>query len=129
MIYKLKHPDPQKEGVLAGVDFIGGQGTTSSLQDAADLRDRFGCALSAIVDGVEKPIRVVEDRFTMKIPNFKQPIPTGPIVLRAEIVEEKQPDAGGASAPPVSILPEVEISPAPAPVKRERPGRKPGKKA
>jgi len=100
MIYKLRHPDPSKAGFTAGVDFSGGIGTTSSLEDANRLRVMAGCELTMIVDGVEKPVEIVEERHKVRYPNTKQELEVGPVILRAVVIEAKK-DEGGAAAPPV----------------------------
>ena len=43
-IYRVEHPDPAFRGVVMGVDFYNGQGSTSSPRDAVKLV-KEGCRL------------------------------------------------------------------------------------
>jgi hypothetical protein len=119
VIYKLKHPDPSKEGFVAGVDFCGGFGTTNSLEDAEKLRRTCGCEITTLEGN---PVQVVEERMAMKIPGYKDTIPTGPVILRA-VVEPKvdSQDKGAADAAPASLSPEVQPDVKPKGPKRRRP--------
>jgi hypothetical protein len=104
VIYRLKHPDPSKEGFVAGVDFCGGFGTTNSLEDAEKLKRIAGCEITTLEGN---PVQVVEERMAMKIPGYKDTIPTGPVILRA-VVEKELQDKGAADAAPASSPKEVQ---------------------
>lgn len=44
-VYILKHPSMDFTGIVGGVDFYGGVGSTSSLRDARDLQRERGCVI------------------------------------------------------------------------------------
>lgn len=137
-VYLLKHPDSGKTGVVCGVDFYGGKGTTSSLRDAKEIRDRFGCELFLLDAGVEKPIRVIEEPVMYKLPNVPKPLASGLMSLKAEVISTEVIAEGVGQPAPSVDPPTGEASPAPQeaaqteqpkPKRPSAPRKKPGPKA
>ena len=98
-VYILRHPRPDFTGVLGGVDFYQGQGSTSSLRDVRALKEK-GCLAfdqdghAVEVEGEIHPDARVE-------------------ILKAKVVEPKAEiqSVGAQDAPPADL---------PAPVTDER---------
>jgi hypothetical protein len=105
-VYFLKHPRPDFTGVMGGVDFYQGQGSTSSLRDARGLSER-GCT---IFDEAERRLQVeahIDPESRLEI-----------LKAKTEAPKIELPDKGEADASPASLSVE--------PIReKKKPGRKP----
>lgn len=99
-VYILRHPSPDFNGVVAGVDFFNGKGSTSSIGDAYALALMKQCGVSRIeADGTETPVMVKMRQEEHLAPRFE-----------AVAVNSSDSQAGGAGGPALPVVP-----PAPAP--------------
>jgi hypothetical protein len=94
-VYFLKHPRPDFTGVMGGVDFYLGQGSTSSLQDARALKDK-GCV---ILDEQHRPVEITATRH----PEAHVEILTAKASGPAPVIETNKGEGVPAGAPSPSL--------------------------
>ncbi len=70
-VYILTIPGSEFTGVMAGVDFFKGKGSTSSLADAHVLAQTKNCGVAVIeLDGTERPVELIRTNREHLAPAF-----------------------------------------------------------
>jgi len=95
-VYFLKHPSSDFTGIMGGVDFYDGRGSTSSLRDARGLSEK-GC----IIYDEQRRSVVIEAHIN---PESRAEV----LEAKAETLKVELQDKGGEAPPPASSPKEVQ---------------------